>query len=292
MEGGFEFHLGSGDTSVCRCWRVTRRDGTVHGFTDHDGDLVIDGLRYRADTGMSAGVLQSSTGLSVDNSEAVGALSDLAITEADIEAGRFDGAEVLALLVNWADPKQRQVQFRGTIGEIRRGGGAFHAELRGLTEVLNRPVGRVFQAACSAVLGDAACRVDIGDPSVSVEAVVTAQSGRSLFTLSGAESFASGWFERGSFEVLDGEAYGIFGMIKSDVLEDGARAVRLWQPVPAPIETGARVRLIAGCDKRAETCRAKFGNFLNFRGFPHIPGDDWLMSYPGSGAMDGGALIQ
>ena len=75
--------------------------------------------------------MQQSTGLSVDNTEALGALSDAAIREADIEAGRYDGAEVRAWLVNWADVSARQLQFRGSIGELRRAGGAFEAELRG-----------------------------------------------------------------------------------------------------------------------------------------------------------------
>lgn len=291
MEGGFELHLESGDTTVCRCWQVTRRDGTIHGFTDHDRDLVIDGVRFRADTGLSAGMLQSSTGLSVDNSEALGALTDTAITAADIEAGRYDGAEVTALLVNWTDTKQRQIQFRGTIGEVRRSGGAFQAELRGLTEALNRPVGRIYQAACPSVLGDAACGVDVDAPAFSAEARVVETVARSQFTLEGADEFSPGWFTRGRFEVLGGAAYGLTGMIKADDVGTGGRAVRLWQPIAAPVEVGTRVRLVAGCDKRAETCRAKFANFLNFGGFPHIPGDDWLMSYPGNGTMDGGPLI-
>jgi uncharacterized phage protein (TIGR02218 family) len=51
------------------------------------------------------------------------------------------------------------------------------------------------------------------------------------------------------------------------------------------------VRLEAGCDKRAETCRLKFANFLNFRGFPHLPGEDWLTAVPkAEGANDGGSL--
>ena len=54
---------------------------------------------------------------------------------------------------------------------------------------------------------------------------------------------------------------------------------------------GDMVRIEAGCDRRAETCRLKFNNFLNFRGFPHIPGEDWVMSYPVSSARnDGGSL--
>ena len=59
------------------------------GFTDHDRDIVVDGVTCRADTGMTAKALQQTTGLSVDNSEAVGALSDAAITEGEILAGRI-----------------------------------------------------------------------------------------------------------------------------------------------------------------------------------------------------------
>ena len=83
-------HLASGLTTVCRCWSILRTDGTEFGFTDHDCDLAFDGVTYRANTGLSALAVQQSTGLSVDNTEAIGALSDAAIRQEDIEAGRFD----------------------------------------------------------------------------------------------------------------------------------------------------------------------------------------------------------
>ena len=119
-------HLATGVTGVARCWRLTRRDGVVHGFTDHDRDLGFDGTIFLAGTGLSAAALSQSTGLAVDNSEAVGALSDVSVTEADIVAGRFDGAEVEAWLVEWANPENRVMQFRGSIGEISRSGGGVH----------------------------------------------------------------------------------------------------------------------------------------------------------------------
>lgn len=51
------------------------------------------------------------------------------------------------------------------------------------------------------------------------------------------------------------------------------------------------VRVEAGCDKRMDTCQVKFANFVNFLGFPSIPGEDWLMSFPArSGVNDGGSL--
>ena len=143
-----EHHLATGCTTVCRCWAVTRKDGVVLGFTDHDVDLAFEGILFRAGSGLSARALAQSTGLAVDNSEAVGALSDASVTETDLRAGRFDNAEVRLWLVNWANTAERLLQFRGTVGEVSQAGGQFRAELRGLTEALNRPQRRVFQRDC------------------------------------------------------------------------------------------------------------------------------------------------
>ena len=285
-------HLETGDTRVCRCWLVRRKDGTAHGFTDHDRDLSFDGHLFRADTGLSAAMLQQGTGLSVDNTEAVGALTGTAITEADIEAGRFDGAEVTAWLVDWSDPKNRMLQFHGTLGEIRRAGGAFHAELRGQTEALNQAQGQVYHGQCSAVLGDARCGVDLGQPGLSAEVAVTAVEDRQQFVLEGLAGYEEGWFTRGRMKVLDGAAAGLVGVVKTDRRADGARQVALWQPLGAAVAAGDRVRVEAGCDKQAGTCKAKFGNFLRFRGFPHIPGEDWLMSYPVSAGDNSGGRLR
>ena len=283
-------HLASGLTTVCRCWAVTRRDGRVFGFTDHDDGLTFEGVAFKADTGLTASALQQVTGLAVDNTEAVGALSDDAVTEADINAGRFDGADVTAWLVNWRDVAAREVQFKGSIGELKRTDGAFHAELRGLSEVLNTPVGRVYQKPCQAVLGDMQCRVDLSAAGYRTElAVEQVEAGR-VFHFAALAGFDDRWFERGRLEVLSGQAEGLVAMVKNDRLVDGARVIELWEELRMPVAEGDLVLLEAGCDKRIETCRLKFQNIENFQGFPHIPGEDWLMTYPqDAGANDGGS---
>lgn len=281
-------HLASGVTTVCRCWSVTRRDAWSLGFTDHDRVLTFDGLTFRPETGMEASVLAQTTGLAVDNTEAIGVLSDNAIREADIAAGRFDYADVISWLVNWQNPTARMVLFRGTLGEIRRVEGGFHAELRGLTEALNQTQGRVYQGACSARLGDNRCKVNLSAPGLSAEVTVAAVIGRHTFAFTGLEGFEADWFARGQLEVLSGPAEGLVGWVKSDVTNGSEREIALWQELRAVLDVGDAVRLTAGCDRRAETCRGKFDNFLNFRGFPHIPGEDWLTSYPTSRGQNTG----
>lgn len=288
-----EAHLRSGVTTLCRCWAVTRKDGAQYGFTDHDGDLLFDGVTFRADTGLAAGAIAQGSGLSVDNTEAIGALSDVALREEDLRAGRFDGAEVQAWLVNWADVAQRVLQFRGTIGEITRANGAFTAELRGLTELLNTPRGRMFQAPCGAVLGDGACGVDLTQPDFRFEGAVEGFEDRKLFHFANMAGYADRWFEGGRLTVISGAAQGLVGHVKNDRLSGTARRIELWESLGVDVVAGDTVRFTAGCDKRAGTCKSKFGNFVNFQGFPHIPGEDWLMAYPRDGqVMQGGSLNQ
>ena len=283
-------HLATGATTIARCWAVTRTDGITLGFTDHDLPLSFEGIAFHPDSGLTAKAVVQGTGLSVDNSEAVGLLSSDAITAPDIEAGRYDKAEVRLWHVNWAAVGERELRFRGTLGEIRRGDGAFHAELRGLSEALNRPMGRLYQTTCGATLGDSECRFDSSHPRVSTELACGATDGQT-FRLSGLAAFAPRWFERGRLTVLAGTAKGLTGSVKHDRIEGDLRVLELWTPLRAPLASIDRIRLEPGCDKRASTCRTKFDNMANFRGFPFIPGEDWLMAVPvPSGANDGGRL--
>lgn len=282
-------HLASGSTTVCRAWTVHRRDGAVIGFTDHDRDLEVDGIICRADTGMTARAIHQTTGLSVDNTEAFGALSGAAISEPDLLAGSFDGAEVRAYLVNWEAPQDFFEQFRGHLGEITRAGGSFKAELRGLSDLLNRPQGLAYTPRCSAVLGDQRCRVDLSQPGYFAERAVEVVDDGRTFRFSSFESFEDRWFEGGRLDVLSGQAAGLVGVVKNDRIDGTGRRIELWQSIGAPLTAGDTLRVISGCDKRPRTCRLKFMNFLNFRGFPHIPGEDWLASYPVPDSSSGGA---
>lgn len=273
-------HLATRTTTVCRCWAVRRGDGVTLGFTDHDMSLSFGGIEFRADSGLTARAFEQSTGLSVDNSEAIGALSDSAIREEDIEAGRFDDASVTMWLVNWRDPSERMVRFAGRIGEIVRSGETFRAELRGLTEGLNKPQGFVYQRTCSAILGDRRCRVNLDQSSFRAQVNVDRVADSKTFTFDTFPDFKNGWFQNGVVTVLSGAAKGLSAHVKVDRVAGAGRRIVLWQGIQARVAPGDQISLLAGCDKQSDTCKAKFDNFLNFRGFPSIPGEDWLMAYP------------
>jgi uncharacterized phage protein (TIGR02218 family) len=286
-------HLQTGATTTCRAWQVTRRDGKIYGFTDHDLDLEFDGTVFKANSGLTAGALQKSTGFAVDNTEVIGSLSDAAISETDLVAGRFDGAEVVTWLLNWKDAEQRTIRFRGTFGEIQVADGSFRVELRGLTEPLNQTRGRVFHAACAAVLGDNECRFDLSQPEFMSETVIKKAGRKGEYFLPSQPEFPDRWFEWGRARILSGTAEGMLAVVRIDQNVAGFRRIELMVDFELAPDVGDEIRLQAGCDKMATTCRTKFNNFLNFRGFPHIPGTDWMASYPVSTQRnDGGSRLK
>ena len=279
LAAGLAAHLGSGTTTLCHCWRLETVGGDVMGFTDHDRDLSFDGTGFEAEAGFAATEIESSLGLSVDNLEASGALSSERLNEARLLAGDFDNAAIEVWMVNWQDVSQRSLLRRGNLGEITRGSAAFTAELRGLAHALNQPRGRIYQYGCDAVLGDARCGVDLEAAAFSAGAVVVSAEAGRLLVVTGAESFAENFFARGNAEFVSGLNAGRRSEIKFHRHRAAGTAIELWQPMALAIAPGDLVKLRAGCDKQFSTCRAKFANGENFRGFPHIPGDDFVLTY-------------
>jgi hypothetical protein len=213
LDLGFKAHIESGATTLATCWRIARSDEVVFGFTDHDQLLSFDGTDYLPM--LDGSEVPARLGGQVDTGEVVGVLRSDAISEDDIAAALFDGAEVETWRVNWRDVSQRVLLRCATIGEIVREDGQFRAELRSGQQALNRVRGRVYSPLCDAVLGDARCTVSLAHPDFAL-----------------------------------------------------------------------------GCDRQLSTCRDRFDNVVNFRGFPHIPGNDFVLRYPrDDDALEGGALF-
>ena len=150
----------SGSATLCHVWRLTRGDGSVMGFTDHDRDLVVAGLTCRAGSGWTAGAMEAAVGSQAGSAAATGGLDDDGLTEADIAAGLYDGAEVELWRVDWTTPDLKMRLWRGRIARMQRDSGRFTAELEGPAAALERVVGRSYGRLCDAVLGDARCGVD------------------------------------------------------------------------------------------------------------------------------------
>jgi uncharacterized phage protein (TIGR02218 family) len=280
LPAGLQAHLDTGTTTLAWCWRLTLVHGTRLGFTDHDRPLVFDGTTFEAASGFTASEIKDQVGLSVDNLEVTSALSSDSLNEDDLAAGLFDDARVEIFRVNWAEPTQRVLMRSGSLGEIKRSGAAFAAEVRGLAHYLQQPKGRLYQNACDADLGDARCRVDLSSAALRGNGTVAAAESPRSFAANGLGAYAAGWFTRGLVTWTSGDNAGRAMEVKRHSLAGGTAVIELWQAMAHPIAAGDAFSIIAGCDKQFSTCRAKFANGDNFRGFPHIPGTDFVLAYP------------
>lgn len=151
----------SGAAMLCHVWLLRRADGVELGFTDHDRDLVVEGVTCRAASGWTAGAADSAVGLSAGSAAVAGGLDDTAITDADVEAGLYDGAAVTLWRVDWDRPDLKVRLWTATLARIKRDGAGFTAELEGPLATLERVVGRTFGRDCDAMLGDGRCGVDL-----------------------------------------------------------------------------------------------------------------------------------
>jgi uncharacterized phage protein (TIGR02218 family) len=202
-----------------------------------------------------------------------GAVSSAAISAADLDAGRWDGAELVLMVTDWSLPEAPPIVVaRGELGAVERRGAAFAAELQGVLRRLDALACPATSPSCRAGLGDRACRVDLA-PLTHLRRVV-AVDGRAV-TLDAP--VAAGSMAFGELLWIEGAACGL----ASPVIADDGTVLTLAE-VPAVLPAlPVRVRLSEGCDKQLATCRARFGNAANFRGEAHLPGNDLLTRYPG-----------
>jgi uncharacterized phage protein (TIGR02218 family) len=161
LDPNLQAHLQTSTTTLCYCWRLTLQTGEQLGFTDHDVAIVFDGTSFEAQAGFTASEIESSLGLSVNNLEASGALSSAQLSDARLQNGDFDAAQIEVWKVNWQDPSMRVLERKGHLGEVTYGQGTFKAEVRGLAHLLNQKKGRLYHFGCDAALGDARCGVNL-----------------------------------------------------------------------------------------------------------------------------------
>jgi len=260
-------------TTIAFIWRLERRDGVTLGFTSHDRDLFRDGLTYRAAPGMLPSAIERNDTLTAANVSLSGALTSDAIRADDLAAGRWDGAGLWLSVVDWADPNAAALPLvRGELGTVDVADNSFKAELRGATVIFEAPVVEQTTPDCRATLGDKRCRVNMAARRLTARVVSAAGT---FVTVD--QPLNSGDYGFGRLRWLDGLNAGLSARIATNA---GA-VLTLQEPTDFSVTIGAFVELTQGCDKRFITCTTRFNNAANFRGEPHLPGNDLLSRYGG-----------
>lgn len=266
----------SGVLRQSTCWKITRTDGTVIALTDHDSPLVVGGVTYSPTNGMSSSARQKQQGTKAQNAEARGVVSSDLITEADLRAGKYRDALIEEFVVDWRYPHAGQfARARFWIDSLAFTGDHWTANIAGAIGRLKRKIGRTYNRTCDANLGDSRCSFDRSSVTVS-GSVSTIVEQRRVFTT--GLTAARGYYNLGVLTWTSGANVGEISEVKNYVLAGGRVSLQL--RTPFDIAASDAFTIWPGCDKTLATCKAKFNNVANFRGFPSMLGSDTLVKSP------------
>lgn len=251
-------------------WRIFRRDGIAVGFTSHDRDLVFGGIRHRAAPGMVPAAIRMTSDLSEDSAGVEGALSHDSIREADLSAGLFDRAAVEIGIVDW-ETLDHHAMYSGALGRIEDDRHVFSAELKSAKQVLEQDLVPRTSPTCRAVFCAPGCGLSANKFTKRVVlAAIDLDLNRVQFT-----GLISSEYIDGQLRFLGGPQTGTaFGILSAN-----GDWLTLDRPMDGTVAIGTPAELREGCDHTLATCSSRFGNAINFRGEPFLPGNDLLARY-------------
>ena len=271
-------HVSSEVTTLCTCWKITRRDATEFFFTDHDQDLTVSGDLYVSSEGYNRTAATSGSDMSVSNIDIEGMFSDDSITEEDLRKGLFDSSTVILTLVNWADVAMSPV----ILGHFITGdflytpSGVFKTTMYGIGQLLTHSVGDIYSPTCTVDLGSTRCGFDVA--TVAETGTVSTVASRSVFTAAVTGTNVDDWFNFGVLTWLTGANAGRSIEVRDWV--QSSSTVTLYLPMAVAITVGDTFEVYPGCNKTVAHCRDKFDNIVNMQGFPYVPGQDYLVATP------------
>lgn len=258
--------------TVATWWRLMRADGVALGFTTHDANLWFDGVLHMATPGMVPSAIRRSASFDPDSAEVQGAITHEAISADDLLAGRYDGAMVIAGLVDWQS-MERQPVYSGRIGTVSQQDNGFAAELQSRkADLLIDPVPRT-SPSCRAAFCGAGCGLSAAMFEHEAQvAAVDAAANAVVLTGGVGTSLLVG----GSLRWLEGP---YAGMKMGFTAATATGGLQMDCPVDRPVAAGTRVVVREGCDRTLATCASRFGNAVNFQGEPFLPGNDLIVRY-------------
>lgn len=275
IDPNLKTHIESEITTLVTCWKVTRPDLVVMGFTEHTRDLIINSTTYKAATGLTATAIQNSSQFSGDNIEVSGILSDQSIKERDLQTGVYDFSKIEIFVVNYNDLTQgKLILFNGWIGDVEALLDQFKADLLSLGQPLQQTIGQLWSQGCRANLGDAECTVILS--SFTDTGQVSQVTDRRIFQTNLTK--ADGIYDYGILTWTSGPNNGRQMEVKSYLQTNGK--VTLFLPMDDMVSVGETFSINEGCDKTLNICISKFNNVVNFRGEPFMPNQDEALETP------------
>ena len=266
-------HLNSGATNFVMCWRLTPVSSySTIGFTEHHQDIIYKGIAYQAKSGLSTSAVKQSDELSPNNIDADFFLNLNDKQAYDFRAGIFDTALCDFFLIDALQPALGIISLlRGSLSTIQFSRGQAGAQIDSLSARLQQNLLERSSPTCRANLGDNRCRVKLA--AFTVTGIVMKATNNNQVFIDDKRTEATNHFNQGLLTWLSGNNQGLCVDIKR--FTKGGTFL-FFEPLFKPISLGDRYQVVRGCDKTVKTCETVFNNVVNFRGEPHLPGNDQI----------------
>lgn len=273
---------GASIDGACLCaYMVSAIGNTIIGVTSWSNDLTgvpgYPGITFRSTTGMTASKAEHPSGTDAANVEADVFISSLGITEADVQAGKWDGGACTLFRANANDLSMGQlIVAKGRFSQFKQIGQIFRTELQGHNQALRQRIGRVTSLLCSADVYDSKCKLDAvarGEVHTVTLSQVTSQTQfRASSLTQGAEYFdnAKGGFDTGNNAGFEFHVNTWDSSLKEFVLR---------RAMPFVPQVGDQITVFRGCKKRKQDCVDR-DNIINMRAQPDIPTIEEFLRLP------------
>ena len=271
----------TGDANVCVAdlFTITLATGTVLTYTNGDLPVAWNSLTFLANSLMVAGLTyKASTGVNVDKQQvtiiarSTDTLNGTPFLQTFVQ-GSLDGAIIQrerAFFTNWTTnaagnlvPIGTVVMFKGrvaTVDQIGRTMAKVSVASDAVFLDINMPR-RLWSPQCTHVLYDSGCTLAKGTYS----AVGAAAAGSTASVIQWASATSA--YQQGTIVWTSGANNGARRTIKSATTGSFALAY----PLTSAPATGDTFTVSQGCDHSMSTCKNKFNNLANFRGYPYVP---------------------
>lgn len=268
-------------TSYCQIWTITRTDGEVFRFTSLDRDLTYFGESFQACDSLVPSASEAVSEVdAASNMDLSGAIGPDGITEGDLYAGLFDGADVEAWLVPWQGAGPRKLLVSGTFGALEQTDTGFKVEALGDgAKLMQTPLISMLKPGCRWLsgryggFGGPFCGKDL--TGLTVTGTIDSAVSLRQFT-DAARAEAAGYFTQGQVTFTSGANAGVSAEIK---LHSTGGVFELWPRLAFPLVAGVTYSMKPGCTglKTASGgtngCEA-WANLRRFGGFDKVPGGD------------------
>jgi len=269
---------------TAECWKIVRKDGEVFGFTTHDEPITFQGVTYKSCESLQSGASLNSTTGGVENGdiEFVGLIDDDSIKEEDLYGGLYDGAAVEVFQIDWDTLLNQKRLAKGIVAKVTHNPTSYVCSVQTPgAKLTQQSLLTTYSPACRYTLGDSRCTVDLSTYTTSgtvtrVFAKNATNKNQYRQFVDTARTEDSGYFDTGIVTWTTGDNAGIMAEVKAYL----AGEVVLWDLMPNEIKIGDEYTIRPGCNKSKENCVTKFNNFINFGGFPHVPGQDSILQTP------------